>query len=104
MVPENNQALFTPRGLAGLSLSGPKAVAAWGAGSPCGGEGSRERSVTAGPTMWALFPPCITSGPLRVEGREELRWEPLPGLGELPIQKKGEASCGGPPVSQPAQG
>lgn len=96
-MPENNQALFTPWGLARLGLSGPRsgleALAAQGAGSLCGGEGSREFCATAGLTMWALFPPCRTSVPLRVEGKEELRWEHLPGPREgavhCPSRRKG---------------
>ena len=35
--------------------------------------------MTAGLTMWALFPPRVASVPLRVEDREEQRWEQLPG-------------------------
>lgn len=51
-------------------------------GSLRGKQGSRELGVTAGLTMRALFPPCVTSAALRVEGREEMRWEHLPGPGE----------------------
>lgn len=74
-------------------------------GSLCGGEGSREFCVTAGLTMRALFPPCIASVPLRVEGREELSREHLSGLRERTVQDpsrgKGNTECsyGSPPLS-----
>lgn len=75
---EHKQALSAPWGLAGRSLSGQrsglKALAARAGGSLCGGEGSTELCVRVGLTMWALFPPCATSAPLRVEGREEWSW------------------------------
>lgn len=74
-------------------------------GSLPSGEGSREFCVTAGLTMWALFPPCLTSVPLRVEGREELGWSICQGPGrELctahPEERKMLNVPGGPPMRQ----
>lgn len=55
--------------------------------------------------MRALFPPCIASVPLRVEGREELSREHLSGPRERTVQDpsrgKGNTECsyGSPPLS-----
>lgn len=73
------------QGLAGLSLSGQKSslealatLGEGGSGEACG-EGSREFCVTAGLTMWPLFPLRVASAPLRVVDREEQSWKHLPG-------------------------
>ena len=68
-----------------------EALEAWGAAAVA--KGSRELCVTAGLTMWALFPPRDTSAPLRVEDEERSR-EHLPG-------PRGELCTAGWPTHEP---
>ena len=89
MVSENNQALFVlsthPHPHPGSGRAEPEWAEEWpggsgnmGVGVQPGAGGSREFCVTAGLTMWALFPPRAASVPLRVADREQ-SWEHLPG-------------------------